>query len=282
MTQSTLHTLPASLYTVIVTLSWGDPVVTKRYVRWDSDITIGSDVFESLPTMSVELPKKDGAISDNPGKLTLPSSADPMPRLASTFVHPRVKVSIDQIDPSSPTTTRKNLFYGDIGLVTKNPNGKPGLVKCSIAGIKSSLLELKLSISATTTCQNGFGDIRCGADSSSWDQTGTVDSLYSPERNCITLDLPSVSDPSTELPDPRFRGGYIDIGGLKMTIKKSRADKTFELFKVPPPWIVGEDCTVYAGCDKRKETCELWGRISRFVAPGIKTPPRNPVYEGAE
>lgn len=279
MTQSSLDIASSGNIAAMITLSWGEPSSTVRYIGWTSDLVIGPEVFVSEPLLDISLPDKGIGTRDKDGKLVMPALRSPFDRILTGYRHAPVMLKIEQIDPLN-VSTRRVLHIGPLGQSTKNPSGRRGLVSASILGMKSRLQELKVGFSMTTTCQVPFGGTHCRVDSSVWSKSGTVESIGTPGRNSITLTLPTVSVPGAELLDTRFRSGIMDIAGNRLRIKKSYGNRTFDLDVIPPPWSVGQVVTVYAGCDKTLNTCKsVWFNDINFLGLGIKTPDRNPVFE---
>lgn len=277
MAETNLEKKPASLYTILLTLTWGDPLSphTVRYCRSAENITVGADTFTACPSLDVDDLIQSGGVEDRPARLTMPISLSPFDRLATGYKHPEVKATIEQMDPSD-FTTRRHLHMGWLGVLRRNPSGKAGFLRCDVEGIKSRLRNVNLSIIATTTCDLRFGGVICRKDSSAWTRTGTVTSI---NRNLVTLNLTGVTTPATQLPNNRYRRGDLVIDGLHLPVKRSNADNTFALFCLAPPWIVGQSCTLFAGCGKRLEDCRLWENESNFRGIAISTPARNPIFQ---
>lgn len=276
--QTNLEKLPASQYAILVTLSFGSGPTVYRYCRWSEDIIISGETFVAEPLLDVELGESHGGTEDKPHKLTLPRTREPFKTMSLGFAFPKVHAKIEQVDPTSPTT-RRHLGEGDVSITTKNPGGRTGMVRGTASGIKSRIAEVSsLSLRLTSTCDIPFGGSRCRVNSSAWTRSGTISGI---SRNVVTLSIPSVSDPVAELPNARYRRGYIEVDALRILVKKSLEDFTFELFEVVPPYWMGASFLLRAGCDKRLETCRLWNNEANFMALGIKIPPRNPLYQEA-
>lgn len=263
-------------------MTYGNGPTVRRYARWTNDIVLGADTFVAVPTLDVELGLQHGGTEDKPHKVTMASGIDPLANIAMGFRHSPVHVLIEQINPLDPST-RRHLGEGKITSVTKNPNGRPGLIRANVGTLKLRIAEARVGIQANSTCDNLFGNeasTPCRIDASSWVRTGTVASVMTPDRNVITLTLPSVSDPTVELAAERYRRGYIDVDGLRLTIKRSLENKSFELFCVPGPFLVGKVAIVHAGCDGLLTTCRtVWNNEINFNGIGAKIPDRNPVFE---
>jgi hypothetical protein len=66
---------------------------------------------------------------------------------------------------------------------------------------------------------------------------------------------------------------------MSLVIARSRDDGRFDLFRIPPPWLVGLDAEVLEGCDKQLSTCIAYGRESNFGGFGARIPFRQPIFE---
>jgi hypothetical protein len=280
--QTALETSASARYAALVTLSWSKaPVLSgateeiKRYTNWDSDIVIGDDTFESVPEMDVELGEVHGGTEDKPGKITCSKLVSPFNSLRTGLVFPRVDILVEQVDPSDTAATRRQLFVGNLGKVTGNPAGRSALVRAQLNGIKAQMDKVRLGVPATNSCQWIFGDpITCGYDKEATKQAGSVLSVGSPNRNSIELSVGNGTSPNE-----RFRRGTIHVYGMKLTIRQSFDDGTFDLWHTPPAWLVGKPVSLYEGCDKQYSTCTVFGRESRFMGYGIRIPSRNPLFE---
>lgn len=282
MSETSLETSPGASFAVLMTLEWsnepvsgGDPAKTVlRYTNWTQDVEVGGETFVSAPNMEVELGEIHGGTEDRPGKLTISRQFKPFDTLRKGLTHPKISVKIEQADPLDPVNTRRQLFWGQIGRIRSNPGGRASLVTAQLNGIKAQLKQIKLSVPATPTCVWSFGDENCGYDKEATKMTGSVLSIGSPQRVSIQLDFGSGTTPNN-----RYRQGIVKVGGMSFIIRKSNNDGTFDLFRIPPPWVVGLDVELFEGCDKNLSTCEQYNRVISFMGIGIRIPGRQPVFE---
>lgn len=295
MPETLLETSPASKYAVLVTLTWGDPgaLHIARYTQWDEplNITIPEHVicgdtiaeetvtFASVPSLAVDMGEISGSIEDKPTKIEILATKEPFASMVLGFRHARVSVKIEHVDPDH-TSTLRTIFFGFVQTCTKNPGGRPGLIRATCGGVKAQLAQIRLGIPATSECQWQFGGFGCGVDRSTDTYTGTVTALGDPSDNAVTLLLPGVTVPATQLINVKYRRGQVRVDGLSIPIRVSHEDGRFELFSIPPPSWAGADCTLLPGCDKRYTTCKsTWNNKEQFLGCGIAIPPRNPVFE---
>jgi hypothetical protein len=280
-TLSLLDTNPASSHAILLTLRYGSGPTIKRYCRWTSNIILsgGSETFFSTPTLEVDFGKQDGSTQDNPTKFRISSEHEPFDRLVQPFSHALVSVTIEEINPYD-VASRNVVYKGRVGFAKKNPSGRRGnIVEVSCVGVKARLANLILSLPMLTKCDNPFRGRLCRVDASAWDRSGTVVSAGSPQRNSVVLNISGISDPLTELANNRYGNGSVSVNGHSIIIRRSHADGSFELAKIPPPWWVGEDCLLFPGCNKQLQSCRVWENEQYFNGRGFKIPSRNPVYE---
>lgn len=281
MPETNLETQPSNQLAVLLTLTYGDsgsPHV-KRYTHWDEALSVLGNTFESVPSLSVDLGEQTSTLEDRNTTIDISKKFEPFATLASGAKHARVKVLVQQINPLDPTTLR-DLFFGFIGKVTKNPGGRAGLVRATCTGVKSQLQQIRMGIPATTECQWQFAGHGCEVDRSAHTYVGTVSAIGDPSHNSVTLTLPGVTTPATELANAFFRRGQVVVDGLPIPIRASREDGRFDLFQIPPASWLGKACTLLPGCDKRLLTCRnVWLNEERFLGLGIAIPPKNPLFE---
>lgn len=277
-TQTSLEIKPASQYALLVTMTYGS--ATVRYCRWTEDLTVGSETFTAEPQIEVEVGENHGGTEAKPSKITMPISRAPFDVLLAGYPFPEVTIKVEQADPTSIALTRRHLVEGTLIVSIKNPSGRSGIVRASFAGPKKRIQDVQnVSLRLTTSCDVPFGGMHCRVDASAWTRVGTVSAI---DGNIVTLTIPSVTNPLTELPNARYRRGSIEVEGCRVMLKKSNEDLSFELFELAPPTWVGKSMTIRAGCDKRLSTCkDVWNNEINFVGLGIKIPSRNPLYQEA-
>lgn len=279
MAQTVLDTASAGLYSLLITLSWGDSSVA-RYCRYDSDLTDGSNTFTACPRLKFQPQPQQGSSGDDPWDFWLEKSLAPMNTLARPYPHSPVSVLIQEMVPGNASTLR-TLFKGRITRYSVNPDGKVLMVKCRASGPKS-LFKLPLGFPATTTCGWIFGDDNCKYDVASVTKLGEITNLNQGGKSTrILTDL--TDSPVGVLANERWRRGYVKYDGLSLMIRKSHQNGIFDLAQVPPPeWESTGSNTIsfVPGCDKRLTTCRnVWQNESEFGGIGIAIPNRNPILE---
>lgn len=283
MAETPLETNAAAQFAVLVTLRWsnlptsGDAETVVKYTNWTRDIDIlgdESEVFQSIPDMQIELGEIHGGTDDKPSTISISRQHSPFDVLRSGLSHPKVNVTIEQVDPSDIANTRRPMFLGTLGKLRANPGGRASLVKCQINGIKAQLNQINLGVPCLTSCVLPFGGDICGYDKEATKKSGIVIAVGSPERVSIELSVGN-----GDSPNDLYRRGVIKVAGMFFTIRESYNDGTFDLFKIPPAWLVGKPAELFEGCDKQYSTCTARGRTSRFLGLGIRMPNRQPIFE---
>ena len=101
MAQTDLTELPASVYSNLVTFTWGTANV-QRYISTAKSYTdaIGPNTFTALPNLEVKIPKQSGNPSDEPAVLTMPPVL-PISGIALGTAFAAVGVLIEEIDTRS-------------------------------------------------------------------------------------------------------------------------------------------------------------------------------------
>lgn len=280
MTQTALETNAANPYAILVTLTWGD-ANTARYCRWDSDLTVDSDTFTSVPTLAVKMNKpQHGGVDDAPMELKIHASHSPFDKLITLYPHAKVDVLIEEVVPGDDTT-RQTIFYGRIAKVSARPSSLSGhLATCEVVGIKAKMKAI-LGLQCLTTCAWVLGQSPCGYDLSANTLAGTVNTISTTVPTRLTIDFTG----SPDMSNVRWNRGYLQYDGLRISIRKCHDDGsnpnptvTFDLKQPPPPEWATQDISVVPGCDKKITTCRIHDQESQFMGAGYSMPGYNPVF----
>lgn len=275
MTQTNLEILPASPYSTLVTLTWGDGHIA-RYCRWTSDITINGDVFIHEPSLKVFYDTPfGGGTSDSPVDVQIRTSKPPFNTLSLPFKHAKVDVLIEEVVPGDDTT-RQALFGGRVGKVRVNPDGNRNLTRARILGVKARL-KASCGMQALPQCVWIFGKKPCEFSLLGNTVAGTISELNTggvPNRLKVTIPSPA------DMQNDRWARGFFLVDGLYITIRKSYNDSQwrFELREIPPPDWLNAAVVLYPGCKKTLAVCTLHGQVNRFMGVGIAMPDRNPEF----
>lgn len=280
MTQSILHTESQAKHAMLLTLSSGSQ--TFRYCRWDDNLTVESNTFTSMPSLSYDAEAQSGDVEDAKFSITMDAEADPVPALLTPYAHAPVAAVIQEVSPGDDTSLR-NLFKGTFGNVKQNPGGNENIVSIDILGHKKRLGETVVGLPALTTCLNTLGDFRCQKDITADILTGTVQSVRTKSDNHIEISLTG----SPNMQNARWRRGYVNVDGAKVIIRQVLSagvnpNPVVELYlrEFPPDSWVSQSVTLTPGCDGNISTCRtVWNNEEHFMGFGFAMPTRNPVFE---
>lgn len=277
MTLTVLDTDPAAMQVVLVTFSWGSSPTVTRYNSGPTDLTFNGNVFLSEPTLTFGFDNaKTGGTEDSPITVTMNMKRAPYTTLCLPYRHATVDVLIETASPEDETS-RYEVFSGRVSKMRVTPNSD-GLARATIKGLKSRL-NATIGIPATSSCVHQFGNenlSRCGVTLADKRVTATVTAVGATG----IINLIQVSGFSGDSSNIRWNRGYVQVNGLRITIRASYNDGAFfELKRQPPPYWVGQSIIFTPGCDKTLATCRYWLNELHFLAPGYAMPDRNPVFE---
>jgi len=262
-----LDQLPIKNYALLVTLSWAG--TTPRYISYTSDLVIGETTYTAVPALAVEFPEFNGGVERSLLKVSLPTAKAPATFLSRPYPSPLVTVSVDEVDPTDPSSTRRALFQGTVLKVYRNPNGLPNLLTLEV-GNALTRLDALLGLMALTTCPWNFGDTHCGKD---LDLLKVSTTIFA--RDGVSLTLNYVT---SEI--KYWHRGYVIKDGISIMIRDANYSE-LTLMRLPPPeWAAGNSIVVIPGCDKTIETCRSrWSNESQFAGCGYAMPGYSPVFE---
>lgn len=267
----------AKEFTLAVHFEWGhkDDREHARYVRWDSDLTDGTNTWTAAPELATETEKQHGGVQDVPYTVTIKDDRVPVSRLIRPYAHAPVTVDIGEFDPSFPTTTYRQHFKGQIVKSVRNKGGLMRLVELTIVGWRERT-GYPLGVICNDACAHIFGGPGCGVHLLPKKQTIACDQIIKD-----TIRLPGVV--WTGLHDNYFEFGEASYRGLSLMITKElRPTDRFTLIKPPPPEWLGELIAIYPGCNKRYSGvggCESWQNRRRFLGLGFAMPTNDPQRE---
>ncbi len=77
-----------------------------------------------------------------------------------------------------------------------------------------------------------------------------------------------------------YNNGYIEFEGLRIKIAHWESGASFSMSEIPPDSWVGEDVTIFIGCDKTLNSCDvIHNNVSEFFAPGYSMVDHNALFE---
>ena len=250
----------------LVKFEWG--AGEARYALWTSDVTLNSEVYKALPTMSVDYGEQHGGTKDEPITIKVPDSIEPIKMMINRRWYP-VTVTVSECDPSDTAGTQRTTFKGRIAK-TSTAKGQEGrVVSVQVEGLKAGL-GVRLGLIVANECQWTFGDRICRRDMSGLTADGIITGIF--ETFVTVGGLPSQANFF-------WQSGTISVDGYAMGIRAWESGLVFSLFRPPPKEWMARPCVVKAGCNKTPTDCAKWGRLSVFGAIGTKILDYNPQAE---
>lgn len=151
----------------------------------------------------------------------------------------------------SPTMGRNLLKVGTIGEITRHRR----VFVAEVRGPSQHMQQVVGEV-LTPTCRAQLGDARCKVDLPAITVTGTVTFVDTKLRRMF-------ADSARTEADGLFNYGLLTWttganANVKMEVKTFTVGGTFDLFlEVPAPIEVGDQYSVYPGCDKLWNTCHV-------------------------
>ena len=165
---------PQAQWALALELTWGDANVL-RICRWDTDLTIGGNLYTHEPTLDVKFESVEGGTRERRITASVQDDVEPFSSLGNGEAHPIVYANVYRFAVGASGSERA-LLRGFVKTARKSPGGRAGTIQLEIAAAKE-LLEQIFSVPATTTCVNKFGDRLCQYDLSLHSFTGTISAL---------------------------------------------------------------------------------------------------------
>lgn len=213
----------------------------NEYITWEGAKAI------PVPSISVELPDRDGTLDESECKIQVPlqirqhaALRSMASSLSSTRTCYPVSVRVIQIVQSSESSPEmvRTLYRGLLQSVTRNPRGLTDVIEMEFkSGFRSRLADIALGRQANASCDLPFGQL-CGALSTARMEIFSTGEYYAAfssahrglKRNAwVTLTV-----------DPLFpRRVTIAMDRSKHTAPPAEPDATRTLLDQPPGWWVG-------------------------------------------
>jgi hypothetical protein len=266
-TQTELAEEPAGIYANLLTFEFLGS--TQRYITFNQSWTDGTaHLFDALPSCEIDFKSQSGAAKDEPIEIKLPA-VSPFDRFVDNESFGRITVTVEEIEMLTGESTRRKVFKGTVGTVTYNDNGKTGVVKLVVKGLRD-YFTAGFGIPADNLCPWTFGGRGCDLDLSTIRVTATI----------LTVDDRTVTISSSANASPYFIKGYATYLGQSLTIRSQPANNTLVMnAKVPPEW-VGQSVVITPGCNKTASDCKnKWSNQARFCACGKLIPKFHPNFE---
>jgi hypothetical protein len=265
--QTELATEPAGIYANLITFEFLGQA--KRYITFNQEWTDGTaHLFEALPSCEIDFRAQSGAVKDEPIEIRMPA-VSPFDKFVNNESFGYVVCTVEEMEMLTGETTRRTVFKGSVGMISYNDNGKTGVLKLTVKGLKDYFVT-GLGIPAENLCPWSFGGRGCNFDLSSIRNTVTV----------LSVDDRTVQIDSSAHATPYYVKGYATYLGQSLTIR-SQPSPDILVFnaKVPLSW-VGQSVVLTPGCNKTKSDCKnKWNNESQFGGCGILIPSFNPLFE---
>lgn len=282
MAQTIQHISPDAPFAVLVTFSWGSPKKEAKYIRWSDEITVGSDTFIPVTSLSAKPDQAfEGGTNPDQIEIKIPTRLPPVNSLILPYKHAVVKVTVEEISPGTGSS-RKILFFGTVDKARLRARRKLVTLKCS--SLRSKLGIVKLGMQCLTRCPSNYGEGYCKADKASQTLQGAVASGDSsgidgsPTRCRISLaDSPNIAN-------SRFAHGYLEHDDLRIDIRQVADEGTnpdpsakVDLEYIMPPSWEGQTISIVPGCDGDIESCRdpFRNQESEFLGLGYRMNPYN-------
>lgn len=279
MTQETQHINSASPFCILVTFSWGSSSVA-RYCRWTEDITIGSDTFTSVPSLSAKLRKPmEGGTSPAECKISLPESLRPADTASLPYKHPEISVLVEEFSPGD-NTSREVLFFGQ----AERLQSGSGMVRFVCKDDRAKLARAKVGIPALSTCIHTFGEGDCLFDKAAAKVVFVPTAFFhgsSPNKIQGTI------QGSPNMENSRWARGYLEFDKMQIGIRAVTSQGvnpnptvTLELKDIPPPSWQLQQVDMFPGCPKTLTGCKdsFRNQESQYLALGTSMLDYNPGF----
>ncbi len=256
-----------------------------KFTTLDSDYTFEGQDYTSETRMTVKLPRNDGALGDDPCEIGLPREL----QFAQDITvngrrYPATQVRVIEVvkGDGAISTTVLRPHIGLMVRAKRKVGGRKSMVTVRSVSSKARWQDIKLGLQCMPNCVNRLGDQFC-----------QVSMVASPRRlanvTIVSIDGAKVTVEAADVPsgseDRFYQRGFLIKDGFEFVIRDWRNEvegnkAEFFLFRAPPAEWVGENVTVFSGCDKTTRTCEIrYNNLSQFKGAGKAMPAYHPVYE---
>jgi len=255
---------------VCVELEYADGAQAKHFTDWSTDVDVLEHNFESVPSMEITLAPFTGLPDEEETEIQLPLYLEFAQRIASGDPHSQIRVKIWEVYQLNNKQKHARLVYRGYGVrVFKNRRGKVDAVTLNCANVKNRL-NVSLGMPASHHCHWIYGGQGCNA---------TVIATFGVVSSIAGFGIVVANDFSG-FTARLFHRGYIEIEGLRITIRDWLSGPAFELVKQPPLDWIGKTATVISGCDRTISTCRnTHSNELHFGGIGIAIPLREPTQE---
>lgn len=242
-------------------------VITARYICWPESVTIGGNLYTSMPNLSVSVPELTGSFDEDAGGVVVDTSVCTyIEDLVSFRAVPSFEVIIADVNPLSSEVY--SVYRGYVTNGMSNIDGITKLATLEVSGLKALCKNIMLGLVVTSVCSWTFGDDYCQFNKASLAETRTIASV---SGTTVTLNGDDPAYPAY------WERGSLVRNGVSVTIKTADNTELRVTKKLPAEWGVGDSVTVYTGCTKEYSMCEdRYGNNLHFMGLGILMPNYRP------
>jgi len=170
------------------------------------------------------------------------------------------------------------------GKVTSTIRNKDGRANARLIKAKSwkQFFKVRMGMPADHQCPFMFNQIGCNSGT---EAGGFPNPLGSPAGKSITLiegHKITLSSGLATTFNTQYNRGYIEREGIRIDIREfdaGVADDVLYLTRQPPTDWLGQNISIFSGCDKTIENCRLWNNEQNFGGVGYGIPAYNPNFE---
>ncbi len=268
----------ASKIVTAVIFSWGgnDPSVlanSAAYVANTTDLIINTfdiGTLTAMPELEVDMNRQGGGSKDDPITIKM-KTVNPIDKLKDGKLFQPIWANVIELDPSKPETTTRQLYYGKVGTLIFNKNGRADVVEFKVNGNKYQLDKIPIGMRAQTTCPWTLGDKICDFDLITLQESPDITNIVG---RTITVNA------LTEQASRFWERGWFQFEKMFVGIRKYTGGLTFETYRAVSTDLIGETILLSPGCDKTVETCiAKFNNVERFGGFGYAIPAYAPIFE---
>lgn len=270
----TTDDVPASNKIWLLDIAWNRlPTQHAHYARWSNDLTVSGTNYTSEMRIAITPGQEVGGPSDKPWIILIPS-LPPFDLMIRPYDFPDCYITIRECDPlASGGPTSRIMFGGRVSKTTRNKSGNKGLIAIEVSGPRS-LLQYPVGLQCNPLCPWILADLNCKKNITSMSSVRTVTAITA--GTTVHFGTALVA-PGTDW--QFYFYGEMRLRGLGIMILGSdHGGVKFYLADPPPPEWIGENVTVFPGCDHQPQTCEdRFTNIGNYGGSGYAIPYYHPV-----
>ncbi len=217
------------------------------YTSAEDDITIGLDVYRAIPIRRTA-PVQGAEDRDRDIQVVVPATDSFVQQYILVVPGQRATLTIQRFQRPTGTSELVLIFKGIVQSVAFNKLGREAII--SVLPIESATSRPIPRFTYMGLCNHVLYDARCKVVETNFDFFGTA-SAFDSATNVLTV--PGLNAES----DGFYDGGFVlfsSINDFRLILSHTGNDIT--LLLPFPETVVGENVTVFAGCDHTLATCK--------------------------